>query len=80
MGAWCVKRLASKTCRVPNAKGEGKVTVELVDEATAIQATVWKDAIDKYDAVLEVGKVYYVAKGFRDPRTSSTPPATTTTR
>ena len=37
------------------------MTVELVDEAgTAIQATVWKDAIDKYDAVLEVGKVYYV--------------------
>ena len=72
MGAWCVKaKLASKgnvrTFR--NAKGEGKVmTVELVDEAgTAIQATVWKDAIDKYDAVLEVGKVYYVAKGSLRP-------------
>ena len=52
-----------------NAKGEGKVmTVEFVDEAgTAIQATVWKDAIDKYDAVLEVGKVYYVAKGSLRP-------------
>ena len=72
MGAWCVKaRLAVKgnvrTFR--NAKGEGKVmTVELVDEAgTAIQATVWKDAIDKYDAMLEVGKVYYVAKGSLRP-------------
>ena len=64
--------------RVRNAhQVEGKVmTVELVDEAgTAIQATVWKDAIDKYDAVLEVGKVYYVAKGSLRPRTSSTPAA-----
>jgi len=72
MGAWCVKaKLASKgnvrTFR--NAKGEGKVmTVELVDEAgTAIQATVWKDAIDKYDEMLTVGKVYYVAKGSLRP-------------
>ena len=72
MGAWCVKaKLASKgnvrTFR--NAKGEGKVmTVELVDEAgTAIQATVWKDAIDKYDEMLVVGKVYYVAKGSLRP-------------
>ena len=70
--SWTVKaKLASKgnvrTFR--NAKGEGKVmTVEFVDEAgTAIQATMWKDAIDKYDQIMEVGKVYYVGKGSLRP-------------
>ena len=72
MGAWCVKaKLAVKgnvrTFR--NAKGEGKVmTIELVDESgTAIQATMWKDAIDMYDQILEVGKVFYVGKGTLRP-------------
>jgi len=72
MGNWCVKAKLSlkgdvRTFR--NAKGEGKVmTIELVDEAgTAIQATMWKDAIDSYDSILEVGKVFYVAKGTLRP-------------
>ena len=72
MGNWTVKaKLASKgnirTFR--NARGEGRVcTIELVDEAgTAIQATMWKDAIDRYDALLEVGKVYYVSRGTLRP-------------
>ena len=44
------------------------MTVEFVDEAgTAIQATMWKDAIDKYDAIMEVGKVYYVSRGSLRP-------------
>lgn len=72
MGNWTVKaKLAAKgnvrTFR--NAKGEGRVmTVEFVDEAgTAIQATMWKDAIDRYDAIMEVGKVYYVSRGSLRP-------------
>lgn len=61
-GNWTIKaKLSSKgTIRTfRNAKGEGRVcTIELCDESgTAIQATMWKDAIDKYDAILEVGKV-----------------------
>ena len=44
------------------------MTVEFVDEAgTAIQATMWKDAIDRYDAIMEVGKVYYVSRGSLRP-------------
>lgn len=72
MGNWTVKaKLSSKgsirTFR--NARGEGRVcTIELVDEAgTAIQATMWKDAIDRYDGALEVGKVYYVSRGSLRP-------------
>ena len=72
MGTWTVKaKLAAKgnvrTFR--NARGESSVcTLEFCDaEGTAIQATLWKDAIDKYDSVLEVGKVYYVSKGSLRP-------------
>jgi replication factor A1 len=44
------------------------MSLEFIDEmGTAIQATMWKDAIDMYDAILEVGKVYYVGKGTLRP-------------
>ena len=72
MGTWTVKaKLAVKgnirTFR--NARGESSVcTLEFCDaEGTAIQATLWKDAIAKYDSILEVGKVYYVSKGSLRP-------------
>ena len=52
-----------------SARGPGKVcSVDFVDEeGTAIGATLWKEAIDKYDSVLEVGKVFYVSKGSLKP-------------
>jgi len=72
MGTWTVKaKLAVKgnirTFR--NARGESSVcTLEFCDaEGTAIQATLWKDAIAKYDSILEVGKAYYVSKGSLRP-------------
>ena len=72
MGTWTVKaKLAVKgnirTFR--NARGESSVcTLEFCDaEGTAIQATLWKDAIANYDSILEVGKVYYVSKGSLRP-------------
>jgi hypothetical protein len=71
-GNWTIKaKLASKGAvrTFRNARGEGRVcTIELVDDnGTAIQATMWKDAIDKYDAMMEVGKVYYVSRGSLRP-------------
>ena len=69
---WTIKaKLAVKgnTRTYRNAKGEGKVlTVELVDsEGTAIQATLWREAVERYENVLEVGKLYYVSKGSLRP-------------
>ena len=69
---WCVKvKLTSKgqVREYRSAKGPGKVSsVEFVDEeGTAMGATLWKEAIDKYDAMLEPGKVYYVSKGTLKP-------------
>jgi len=69
---WCVKvKLTSKgqVREYRSAKGPGKVSsVEFVDEeGTAMSATLWKEAIDKYDAMLEPGKVYYVSKGSLKP-------------
>jgi replication factor A1 len=70
--AWTIKAklvVKGQTRTYRNAKGEGKVlTIELVDsEGTAIQATLWREAVEKYENVLEVGKLYYISKGSLRP-------------
>eukprot|EP01018_Ginkgo_biloba_P010292 Gb_17349 [translate_table: standard] len=67
-GNWTIKvRVTNKgplrTFR--NARGEGSVfNVELTDEdGTQIQATMFKEAADKFFNRLELGKVYYISKG-----------------
>lgn len=69
---WTVKVKLSNKGNVreyKSARGPGKVcSVDFVDEeGTAIGATLWREAIEKYDSVLEVGKVYYVSKGTLKP-------------
>ncbi|KAH7366539.1 hypothetical protein KP509_18G083500 [Ceratopteris richardii] len=67
-GNWTIKvRVTDKgplrTFR--NARGEGNLfNVELTDEdGTQIQATMFKDAAEKFYPKLELGKVYYISKG-----------------
>ncbi|XP_024524116.1 replication protein A 70 kDa DNA-binding subunit D [Selaginella moellendorffii] len=67
-GSWTIKvRVTSKgplrTYR--NARGEGSVfNVELTDEdGTQIQATMFKEAAEKFYPMFELGKVYYVSNG-----------------
>ncbi|KAH9322348.1 hypothetical protein KI387_016987, partial [Taxus chinensis] len=67
-GNWTIKvRVTSKgplrTFR--NARGEGSVfNVELTDEdGTQIQASMFKEAADKFWDKFELGKVYYISKG-----------------
>lgn len=67
-GNWTIKvRVTNKgplrTFR--NARGEGSVfNVELTDEdGTQIQATMFKEAADKFWNKFELGKVYYISKG-----------------
>lgn len=69
---WTVKvKLTNKGAvrEYKSARGPGKVcSVDFVDEeGTAIGATLWREAIEKYDSMLEVGKVYYVSKGSLKP-------------
>ncbi|XP_057871294.2 replication protein A 70 kDa DNA-binding subunit B [Cryptomeria japonica] len=67
-GNWTIKvRVTNKgplrTFR--NNRGEGSVfNVELTDEdGTQIQATMFKEAADKFWDKFELGKVYYISKG-----------------
>ncbi|KAG0625162.1 hypothetical protein M758_2G032500 [Ceratodon purpureus] len=67
-GNWTIKvRVTSKSPlrTFKNARGEGNVfNVELTDEdGTQIQATMFKDAADKFYDVLQLDKVYYISKG-----------------
>lgn len=67
-GNWTIKvRVTSKSPlrTFKNARGNGNVfNVELTDEdGTQIQATMFKDAADKFYDVLQMDKVYYISKG-----------------
>jgi len=69
---WCVKVKLTSKSPVREFKGvKGTITcgsVEFVDEeGTAIGATLWREALDKFHAMLEPGKVYYVSKGSLKP-------------
>ncbi|XP_042449670.1 replication protein A 70 kDa DNA-binding subunit B-like [Zingiber officinale] len=68
-GNWTIKvRLTNKgnLRSYRNAKGEGQVfNVELTDEdGTQIQATMFNEAAAKFYPKFELGKVYYISKGF----------------
>lgn len=46
-----------------NSRGEGKLfSVTLLDDTADIKATAFKEDVDKFYDVLEVGKVYYVSR------------------
>nr|VDC58757.1 unnamed protein product [Brassica rapa] len=66
-GSWTIKvRVTNKgTMRnYKNAKGEGCVfNVELTDEGTQIQATMFNDAARKFYDRFHLGKVYYISRG-----------------
>ncbi|XP_071690614.1 replication protein A 70 kDa DNA-binding subunit B-like [Rutidosis leptorrhynchoides] len=67
-GNWTIKvRVTSKGAmrHYKNAKGEGCVfNVELTDEdGTQIQATMFKEAANKFYDLFQMGKVYYISKG-----------------
>jgi replication factor A1 len=67
-GNWTIKvRVSSKgPLRLyTNARGQGNVfNVELTDEeGTEIQATMFKEAADKFYDKLQLGKLYYISKG-----------------
>ncbi|KAK9106804.1 hypothetical protein Syun_022815 [Stephania yunnanensis] len=67
-GNWTIKvRVTNKgTLRsYKNARGEGHVfNVELTDEdGTQIQATMFKEAAEKFYNKFEMGKVYYISRG-----------------
>ncbi|KAK1157530.1 replication protein A 70 kDa DNA-binding subunit-like [Acipenser oxyrinchus oxyrinchus] len=47
-----------------NSRGEGKLfSMEIVDESGEIRVTGFNEQVDKYYAVIEVNKVYYISKG-----------------
>lgn len=67
-GNWTIKvRVTSKSPlrTFKNARGDGNVfNVELTDEdGTQIQATMFKEAADKFYDVLQLDKVYFISKG-----------------
>eukprot|EP00250_Pteridium_aquilinum_P034781 c8088_g1_i1 orf=345-2195(-) len=67
-GNWTIKvRVTNKgpMRSFKNARGDGNVfNVELTDEdGTQIQATMFKEAAEKFYPKLELGKVYFISKG-----------------
>ncbi|KAG6474057.1 hypothetical protein ZIOFF_067981 [Zingiber officinale] len=69
LGNWTIKvRLTNKGSlrSYRNAKGEGQVfNVELTDEdGTQIQATMFNEAATKFYPRFELGKVYFISKGY----------------
>ncbi|XP_061734107.1 replication protein A 70 kDa DNA-binding subunit [Nerophis ophidion] len=48
-----------------NSRGDGKLfSMEIVDESGEIRMTGFNQEVDKFYSLVEVGKVYYVSKGF----------------
>jgi len=51
-----------------NAKGEGKMfSVDLVDDTGEIKCTFFNEAVDQYDSMFEVGKVFIISKASIKP-------------
>ncbi|XP_074640731.1 replication protein A 70 kDa DNA-binding subunit-like [Tubulanus polymorphus] len=47
-----------------NSRGEGKLfSMNFLDESGEIRATAFKEQVDKYHDMIEVGKVYFVSRG-----------------
>lgn len=63
---WVIKvRVTSKSnIRTwSNAKGEGKLfSMDLKDETGEIRATAFRDEVDKFYEMIEIGRVYYISK------------------
>lgn len=64
---WVIKaRVVSKSnIRTwSNSRGEGKLfSMDLVDETGEIRCTAFRDQVDKFYDMLEVGKIYYISRG-----------------
>lgn len=63
---WVIKaRVTSKSQirKWSNAKGEGQLfSMDLCDETGEIRATAFRDQVDKFFDLIEVGKVFYISK------------------
>ncbi|XP_072044215.1 replication protein A 70 kDa DNA-binding subunit-like isoform X2 [Amphiura filiformis] len=68
---WTIKaRISNKsTIRTwSNSKGEGKLfSMDLVDTSGEIRCTAFRDQVDKFYDMLDIGKIYYVSKGTLKP-------------
>lgn len=70
---WTIKARVTKKQEVrrwSNARGEGKVfSFDLLDaDGGEIRATCFNDAADRWDPVIEMGKVYIISKGTLKPK------------
>ncbi|XP_030847892.1 replication protein A 70 kDa DNA-binding subunit isoform X2 [Strongylocentrotus purpuratus] len=68
---WTIKaRVTNKTAirTWSNARGEGKLfSMDLLDQSGEIRCTAFKDMVDKYYEMIEIGKVYFVSRGTLKP-------------
>ncbi|XP_015111159.1 replication protein A 70 kDa DNA-binding subunit [Diachasma alloeum] len=63
---WVIKaRVSSKSAirTWSNSRGEGKLfNMDLLDESGEIRCTAFREAVDKFYDIIEVGKVYYISR------------------
>ncbi|XP_063992833.1 replication protein A 70 kDa DNA-binding subunit [Diachasmimorpha longicaudata] len=63
---WVIKaRVSSKSAirTWSNSRGEGKLfNMDLLDESGDIRCTAFREAVDKFYDMIEVGKVYYISR------------------
>lgn len=68
---WTIKvRIGNKTPirTFENARGQGKIfSCDLVDQSGAIRATAFNSECEKFYPILQVGKVFYIAKATLKP-------------
>ncbi|MGH0165031.1 UNVERIFIED_CONTAM: hypothetical protein FKN15_048009 [Acipenser sinensis] len=66
-GRWTIRARITNKSQIrtwSNSRGEGKLfSMEIVDESGEIRVTGFNEQVDKYYAVIEVNKVYYISKG-----------------
>uniref|UniRef100_A0A0C9QFQ3 Replication protein A subunit n=1 Tax=Fopius arisanus TaxID=64838 RepID=A0A0C9QFQ3_9HYME len=63
---WVIKARVNNKSDVrtwSNARGEGKLfSIDLGDESGEIRCTGFREAVDKYFDMIEIGKVYYISR------------------
>ncbi|XP_041456357.1 replication protein A 70 kDa DNA-binding subunit-like isoform X1 [Lytechinus variegatus] len=68
---WTIKVRVTNKSKIrtwSNARGEGKLfSMDLSDQSGEIRCTAFKDTVDKYYDMIEIGKIYYVSRGTLKP-------------
>ncbi|CAF3669774.1 unnamed protein product [Rotaria sp. Silwood1] len=71
MNKWTIKARVSNKSQIrnyQNARGPGKLfSCDLVDQSGEIRAAAFNTECDKFHSLLEVGKVYYIARASLKP-------------